>query len=408
MKKNKHILLITQYFYPEQFRINDICSEWIDKGYEVTVVTSIPNYPKGSFFDGYGLFKKRKDNYNGINIIRIPVIPRGNDNLIKMSLNYISFVVSGFFWKIFNKVDADLVFNYTTSPIFQALPAVWYAKKKKLPCYIYILDMWPQSLEAVVGVKSKIIIKSVQKICDYIYKNSTKIFVSSEGFIEPIVLRNVPLDKVIFWPQYAEDFYIPIDKNCVKITEIPDDNKFNIIFAGNIGYAQGLEILPKVAELIKLNDKKIRICMVGNGRYKETLIKAIKEKSVEDVFCFIDSQPPDRIPDFMAFCDASLVILQKNELFAMTVPAKIQSCMACGIPIILSADGETQKIIKESECGLFSEASNATELFNNMVEMSQKNKDELLKMRSNGRKYFEQHYKKDILLSEMDNYINNI
>lgn len=404
----KHILLITQYFYPEQFRINDICSEWIKKGYEVTVVTSIPNYPKGKFFEGYGLFKKRKENYNGINIIRIPVISRGNDNLIKMSLNYLSFVVSGFFWKIFNKIDADLIFNYTTSPIFQALPAVWYSKKKKIPCYIYVLDMWPQSLEAVTGVKSKFIIKSIQKICDYIYKNSTKIFVSSRGFIEPIASRDVSLDKLVFWPQYAEDFYRPIEKREVNITEIPSDDKFNIIFAGNIGYAQGLEILPEVAELIKLNNKDIRLCMVGNGRYKETLVKTIKEKKLEDVFCFIDSQPPERIPEFMAFCDASLVVLQKNDLFAMTVPAKIQSCMACGIPIVLSADGETQRIVQESGCGVFSEAGNATELFNNIVEISQKSKDEILQMRKNARNYFDNHYKKDILLSKMDEYINNI
>lgn len=408
MNAKKHILLITQYFYPEQFRINDICSEWIKRGYKVTVVTGIPNYPKGHFFDGYGVFKKRKETYNGINIIRIPVVPRGNDNLVMLALNYISFVVSGFFWKLINNIDADLIFNYTTSPIFQALPAIWYAKKKKLPCYVYILDMWPQSLDAVTNVKSKFITGFIQKICDYVYKNSNKIFVSSQGFIEPIVKRNISREKVIFLPQYAEDFYRPLSSQNVKINEIPNDDKFNIIFAGNIGYAQGLDILPDVAQLIKQNNNNIRICMVGNGRYKETLLKTIKENKVEEVFCFVDSQPPERIPEFMSYCDAALVILQKNELFAMTIPAKLQSCMACGIPIVLSVDGESQEIVKESGCGLYCNAADSYKLYSMMVKMSLMSKEEIGKMRENGLEYFKDNYKKDVVFSKMINYIDNI
>ena len=130
----KHILVIAQYFYPEQFRINDICTEWVKRGYKVTVVTGIPNYPQGKYYDGYGLFKKRKETYNGIEIIRIPLVPRGN-NSIMLALNYLSFVVSGFFWKMFTKIKADYVFIFEVSPMTQALPGVWYAKKRKIPCY---------------------------------------------------------------------------------------------------------------------------------------------------------------------------------------------------------------------------------------------------------------------------------
>ena len=142
----KHILIISQYFYPEQFRINDIATEWVNKGYKVTVLTGIPNYPEGKFHKGYGWFKKRKDVYNGVNIKRIPIISRGKSS-IRLFLNYISFVVPGFFWKIFTRLKADCVFIFEVSPMTQALPGVWYARKRKIPCYIYVQDLWPENVE---------------------------------------------------------------------------------------------------------------------------------------------------------------------------------------------------------------------------------------------------------------------
>ena len=144
-KLKKHILVIAQYFYPEQFSINDICTEWVKRGYKVTVITGIPNYPQGKYYNGYGLFKKRKETYNGIEIIRIPLIPRGK-NAIMLALNYLSFVISGFFWKLFTKIEADYVFIFEVSPMTQALPGVWYAKKRKIPCYLYVQDLWPENV----------------------------------------------------------------------------------------------------------------------------------------------------------------------------------------------------------------------------------------------------------------------
>ena len=164
---DKHILVIAQYFYPEQFRINDICTEWVKRGYKVTVVTGIPNYPQGRYYKGYGLFKKRREIYNGIDIIRIPLIPRGN-NAIMLALNYLSFVISGYFWKSTTNIKADYVFIFEVSPMTQALPGVWYAKKRKIPCYLYVQDLWPENVEIVAGVKNKRIINAIGKMVDYI------------------------------------------------------------------------------------------------------------------------------------------------------------------------------------------------------------------------------------------------
>jgi glycosyltransferase involved in cell wall biosynthesis len=400
----KHILVISQYFYPEQFRINDICSEWVRRGYKVTVVTGIPNYPQGKYYDGYGLFKKRIETYNGMDIIRIPLIPRGS-NAIMLVLNYLSFVISGFFWTVFTKIKANYVFIFEVSPMTQALPGVWYARKKKIPCYIYVQDLWPENVEIITGITNKRIICAIGKMVDFIYEGCTKIFTTSESFVKAIHNRGVSLDKIEYWPQYAEDFYIPIKK--MNVPEIPKDDAFNIIFAGNIGVAQGLDILPKAAEIIKtISNKKIRFNVVGDGRYKNEFLGIIESKGLNNMFNFIPKQPATRIPEFMAANDAAFLSLTDSPLFSMTIPAKLQSYMACGIPNIASATGETENIIKESNSGLCGSPGNEVELANNIIMLSNKSKEELKQLGENARKYYNSHFNKDVLLNEMDKYFN--
>ena len=398
----KHILVISQYFYPEQFRINDICSEWVKRGYKVTVITGIPNYPQGRFFDGYGFSKKRKETYNGIEIIRIPLIPRGNKSIM-LAMNYLSFVISGFFWKIFTKIKADYVFIFEVSPMTQALPGVWYAKKRKIPCYIYVQDLWPENVEIVTGITNKKIIGVISKMVDYIYKNCSMIFTTSESFRNAIHNRGVPSDKIEYWPQYAEDFYLPVEKT--SISEIPEDNAFNIIFAGNIGTAQGLEILPKTAEIITNNsDKKIRFNIVGDGRFKNEFINLVESFGLNNMFNFIPKQSPERIPEFMAACDAAFLCLTDNPLFKMTIPAKLQSYLACGIPIIASADGETSAIIYEAKAGVSSPAGDAKILAEKIIQLANMSCVERNEMRINARTYYQNNFNKKLLLAKMDLY----
>lgn len=400
----KKILLVSQYFYPEQFRINDICSEWVKRGYDVEVVSGTPNYPFGKFYDGYGILKKRKETYNGVKILHIPQVPRKSGSFM-LAVNYFSFVISGFFWSKFSKKDPDIVMNYSTSPVFHALPGLWFAKKKGIPFYIYVLDLWPDSFKSVTKINSKLLEKALQKICDYIYKNSEKIFVASKGFVNPIASRGISLEKIVFWPQYAEDFYRPIDRELAKMPEIPDDGKFNAVFAGNFGYAQGLEVLPDVAKLIKENGDNIRICMVGDGRFKPNLLELIKEKDVEDVFCFVEKQPASRVPEIMAYCDAAMITLQDDPLFAQTIPAKLQSSLACGIPIALSVAGEASDIVNSAKCGYACPPGNAEELYKVLLKLTKLSDKELDSMRKNARKYFEENYEAQLLLSKMDKYL---
>ncbi|WP_333673703.1 glycosyltransferase family 4 protein [Streptococcus parasuis] len=402
----KHILVIAQYFYPEQFRINDICTEWVKRGYKVTVVTGIPNYPQGKYYDGYGLFKKRKETYNGMDIIRIPLIPRGN-NAIMLALNYLSFVVSGFFWKMFTNIKADYVFIFEVSPMTQALPGVWYAKKMKIPCYLYVTDLWPENVEIVAGITNKKILNAIGVMVDYIYKRCDRIFTSSESFIQAIVDRGTKREKLEFWPQYAEDYYKPVDKGNANIPEIPNDDIFNIIFAGNIGFAQGLDVLPEAAKILKETNIKVRFNIVGDGRFKETLKAKVEESQVTDYFNFIDKQPATRIPEFMAVSDATLISLSKSKVFSITLPAKTQSCLACGVPVIVSADGEIQDVINKADAGVCSDAGDAkglAENINKLVNMSaEKHKD----MAQNAVDYYQKYFDKETLLDRMDQWFSN-
>lgn len=341
---SKHILVISQYFYPEPFRINDICQEWIKRGHKVTVLTGIPNYPEGKFYKGFGWFKKRKENWNGVDIIRIPIISRGHSS-IRLILNYYSFVWSGLMWKTFTRLKPDLIFTFEVSPMTQALIGKWFSKRRKIPNYLYVQDLWPENLEVVGGIHNRRILNHYQKMTDKIYAKCTKIFATSPSFVKAIQERVVEKEKVIYWPQYAEEVYKPVENS--NPPEIPKDNRFKVIFTGNVGTAQGLDILPKVAKLV---DDDVCFVIVGDGRYKEQLVKETEE--VETKFIFIDRQPAERIPELLCSCNMAFLSFMDSPLFEKTIPAKLQSYMACGMPILASASGETKRIIEEAKCGI--------------------------------------------------------
>lgn len=400
-KCKKHILVVSQYYKPEPFRIDDICAELVKRGYQVTVLTGIPNYPEGKFYPGYSWTRRRRETIDGVNVIRIPLIPRGK-SFVGLALNYMSFVVTGFFWQLFTKVKADAVFGFGLSPIFQALIGVWYAKRKKIPMYLYVQDLWPESLEMVLGVRNKMLLGALGKLVAYIYKNCSIILGTSPSYVKAICQRvpDAP-EKVRCWPQYAETFYVPMEKK--PIPEIPDDGSFRIIFTGNVGQAQGLDILPPAAKLLKQDGKAVRFVIVGNGRYRERMREEIVSCGVEEMFTMVDRQPAQRIPVFLAACDAAFVSFADNPLFEKAIPAKLQSYMACGMPVIAAAKGETMRIIREAGCGVCGPMGDSEALAKNIASLmtSQKRKD----YGACARTYYEQHFEKQTLMDELETFI---
>ncbi len=399
---SKHILVISQYFYPEEFRINDICKEWVKQGNKVSVVTGIPNYPFGKFYEGYGINKKNIETYEGIDIVRLPIIPRGK-NAIMLILNYLSFVVSGFFWQLFSKQKPDSVFIFEVSPMTQALPGVWFAKKHKIACSIYVQDLWPENVEIITGITNKFIINSIGKMVDYIYKNCNNIFVTSNSFAKAISERGVKEEKIHYLPQYAEDFYKP--KDATSMPEINSD-LFNIVFAGNIGEAQGLDILLDVCELLKSNNiDDLVFNIIGDGRYKNEFINKIKSLKYDNYFNFIDKKPATEIPDYMSCCDAGFISLAENKIFEKTIPAKLQSYLACGTIIVSSANGEIFNIVNDNNFGYASKNNDAVSLFNNISNLKKLNRSILDDLKKNSENYYTENFSKNKFFNNINKYI---
>lgn len=377
-----------------------MAAEWVKRGYKVTVLTGIPNYPMGKFFEGYSWTKRRRENWKGMDIIRIPLIARGN-NSIGMAANYLSFVASGWLWNIFNKVKADLVFSFEVSPMTQVKVGCWYAKKHKVPHFVYVQDLWPDNIISITKIHNPLIIKPIDRMVDKIYKQAGKIFVPSPSFVDAILGRKVKVapGKVHYWPQYAEDFYRPLEKK--KNDLIPDDENFKIAFTGNIGVAQGLDILPETALLLR--DEKIKFVIVGDGRYQKEFENKINSLGVMDKFIMIPRKPAEEIPEILSACNAGFISFSKGEsLWEKTIPAKLQSYMACGKAVMASASGETRRVIKEAGCGICTELGNPDGLARGIKELM---KSDINLMGQNARKYFESHFDKKTLMDEMDKFI---
>ena len=401
----KHILLISQYFYPEPFRVNDMAAEWVKRGYKVTVLTGIPNYPMGKFYDGYDYRHKRRECWNGVDIIRIPLIPRGNSrnkllNAAGMAANYLSFIVSGRGWVKKNNVKADLVFTVEVSPMTQALIGTWYKKRYHVPAYLYVQDLWPENVVTVTGIQSKAVIGPINRMVDKIYRETDEIFTTSPSFVKAIVNRKTKVDrkKVHYWPQYAEEFYRPMPRQ--NIDGIPDDGSFKIAFTGNIGTAQGLGILPETARLLKTEN--VKFIIVGDGRFLPELERQIEKRRVREKFILLPRVPASRIPEILSACNAGFISFAQTPLWEMTIPAKLQSYMACGKAIIASASGETKRIIQEAECGICCEIGNAQALADGIRELIRADCQD---MGRKARKYFRENFDKKKLMDQMDRFI---
>lgn len=406
----KRLLVATQYFYPENFRINDMCLEWVKRGYDVTVLTGIPNYPVGDIYEGYKREYKEEE-WNGIHIIRLPVHERGH-SLLTLFLNCFTYVYYGKKWvkKVVKENNGnfpyDTFFTYEVSPMTQALVGVYATKKYGVKSILYVQDLWPENVIEIMGITTPIVIKPIENMVKKIYRDTNMIFATSESFVKVIqdkIENKADIDKVKYWPQYAEDFYKSLKKNKLN-------DKFRICFTGNIGKTQGLDILAKTAKLIRndynLQSKKIDIefVIVGDGRQKEEFIKSIKENDVEDMFVLMGKKSAHEIPEILSTCDVAFLSFANIDLFKMTIPAKLQSYMACGMPILASADGETKNIIETAKCGICSKIGNAASLVDGIYYLIN-NIGTLTIMGNNARNYYEVNFQKQKLMDYIEEYM---
>lgn len=404
--KKKKILFVCQYFYPETFRGNDIAFHLAEEGHDVHVVTGIPNYPKGKFFPGYGLFKKRHEVINGVRVTRLPLVPRGEDNKIMLMLNFFSFFIVGWFWMLFHALwhKYDLVFCQQLSPVMMSSPAVLYKKMRRVPLYTWVLDLWPESLTAAGGINNKYILGFFNLFVKSEYKNSDKILTSSKSFDQSILKYGDYKDKVIYYPQWSDgasdasglNFALP-----EKLKELSSNGDFIVMFAGAVGEAHGMECNMQAALKTK-EYKNIKWVIVGDGRRLDWVRSFVKENGIEETVITLGRFPSETMPLFFEKADVMLVSLTDSPLFNMYSPAKIASYMAAERPIIAALNGEGGEVIKAAECGWNVKAGDSDSLAKLVIALSQTDKQELAVKGQKGKAYYDKFFTKDECLKKLD------
>lgn len=400
------ILIISQYFWPESFRINDIAEGLIERGHEITVLTGLPNYPDGKIHPGFGWFKNTRHDYNGAKVIRVPLITRGNSSGLRLILNYLSFALfSCLLAPIVCRGNYDAILVFQLSPITCALPAILLRRLKSIPIICWIQDLWPESLSATGAINSNLILSWVEKLVRFIYKNCDRILIQSKAFSDSITSRGVAEEKLSYLPNSIENFFQPISKETARVGTTILPAGFRVMFAGNIGAAQDFQTIVDAAENLK-NYKEIQWIVLGDGRKRAWAEEEVKKKGLANSFHFLGRHPLESMPAFFASADAMLVTLKRDPIFALTIPSKVQSYMACGKPIIAALDGEGARVVNDAGAGLTCSSETPAELAAKVLEIYQMDEDSRNVMGERGLAYCRENFGREKVLSQLEEAIS--
>ena len=388
------ILVFSQYFYPENFRINTLCRELVRRGHDVTVVTGFPQYPYGKIYDGYGFDIPYETEWNGVKICRVKVHPRGS-NLLGMLRNTVDYVVQANRWVKNCREKFDAVYVFEVSPVTVGLPAVTYKKKFGVPMFFNLQDLWPENVEEVLGIRFAPLTWLINRIVDRIYNASNKILCASNGFAENLRRRGVPEDKIVFWPQFCMD----PDLSQAQKPEIYSKDAFNIVFAGNLGDAQGLDLMVDAAK--ELKNSSIRWYLVGDGRARSRLEQKVRDCGVSDRVTFIGRVSEQEADRYVHFADCAYLSFKDNKIFNMTLPAKLQTYLACSTPILAAAGGESARLVGDNGIG-FVCSPHLDALVETVKQAADMSPQERSAMGNAARAYYKTHFTMDVLVSELE------
>ena len=396
-----HALIVSQYFWPETFCINALACGLKERGVEVTVLTGKPNYPEGDIFDGYSAWGIRREHYEDMEILRLPIVPRGQRSSLRLILNYLSFIMAGavFGPLVLRGRVIDVIFVYAPSPILQALPAILLARLKRARLVVWVQDLWPESLSATGHIKSRWLLAVTERVVGLIYRACNRILVQSQAFVAPVSALTDDPDKVRYYPNLYQ-----LTEECEvsgRAAELAVNLKshFSIVFAGNLGTAQSLDTIVGAArELLPYTE--VRIVFVGSGRLDKWLLEQREALGLTNLILPGRFDPSD-LPAIFEAAQALLVTLKPEPAFGLTIPSKVQAYLAAGRPILASLDGEGSRIIQEAGAGLCSEAGNAKALAENVRRLLRMSPQERRELGRNGRRYFDRHFAPDVLTDEL-------
>jgi len=400
-----NVLVLTQYFWPEAFRINDVVQGLIERGHGVTVCTGLPNYPGGRFFEGYSLLGPYRESFSGAQIRRAPLLPRGAGGRLRLALNYASHAASAALlapWLARGRHDAILV--YEPSPATIGVPARAFRALKGIPLVFWVQDLWPHSLSATGAVGNATLLRAVDWLVRWIYRGCDWVLVQSRAFEEAVAAQGVPRERIVYLPNSAETFYSRQlrSESAPERRELPDG--FRVMFAGNIGAAQDFPTILAAAELLR-EHRDIHWVVLGEGRMRPWVEQQITARRLGGTVHLLGHRPAESMPRWFAHADAMLATLRRDPAFAYTIPSKIQSYLACGKPIIAALDGEGSRVVREAGAGWTAPAEDRQALADAVLAASRCSREELDAMGDRAETFFGEHFERERLLTRLESVL---
>lgn len=400
------ILIVSQYFWPENFRINDLVRSLVEKGHTVEVLTGKPNYPEGEFFSGYQSWGCNAEDWLGIKIYRVPIVARGSNSSIRLVLNYLSFVVSGLLFApwILRKRKYDVIFVYAPSPIFQSIPASFLGWLKDCPVALWVQDLWPESAQATGYINSPWMLKLIEQLVRFVYRHTDLLLVQSKAFQMPVA-RLAKGKQIVYYPNSVEPaFYTPLK---IQLPDIPGlSGKFSVLFAGNVGAGQAVQVIIDVAVLL-WDYPDIHFVVLGKGSRWDWLFEQVEARGLTNLH-LPGKHPVEMMPGLMRQASALLVTLADQPTFSVTVPSKVQAYMAVGRPILASMNGEGARLVQEAHAGFAMPAEDATALADAVLQIYRMSAEDREVMGQNGRAYYKEHFDHDRLVEQLINQLQEL
>ncbi len=397
-----HILIISQYFWPEEFRINEVARSLSRRGIGVSVLTGQPNYPQGIVYKGYSAYQCGSENWDGVRIFRVPTFPRGRANPVLLAINYISFIFSAILFGpwLLRRQNPSLIYVYAPSPIIQAIPALLIGKMRGIPTVINVQDLWPESVEATGHISNSLLLSLIRCVVRYIYRAAALIVVPSLSF-KTAIEEMAPDSKIVYLPNSVPSYFQSAVTNAQKYTFM-EDCRFSVVFAGNLGVAQSLDVILDAAESLLGNDS-IKFFLIGDGNRFDWL-KGEKDRRGLSNLSILGRYPEKSMPDILSKASVLVAALLDRPIFSLTVPNKIQAYLSVGRPIIASMNGEGARIIEEAGAGVSVPAEDAAALSRAILQIYALPDSQRREMGKSGKRYFRQHYDNakllDLLLQE--------
>ena len=403
---HKRILVVSQHYWPENFRITDLCAGFLADGCAVDVLCGLPNYPAGEWFEGYRYAGPRREVHDGIEIFRAGEIRRKGNTGLRIFLNYISYPVTALFsLPRLHGRKYDAVFCYETSPVLMLLPAIVYAKLHRVPLTCYVLDLWPENLYSVLPIQNRALRAVAAGVSHWLYRRCDRLIAMSPA-LEKKLAAIAPKAQRTVIPQYCEDFYA--QEMYDAALEQRFAGRFNVLFAGNISPAQNLPLLVECARCLRADGRRdIHFIIVGSGMSMDGLQKEIADAGVSEWFTFEGRRPAEDIPTYHTMADALFAALSASEDVGLTVPAKIASYFAAGRPCLVSVSGEAARVVLESGAGFASDAGDADGLYQNLLALASLPAEDRARMGKAGFAYYQAHFRRAPLLKRLEDFVLN-